>query len=664
MSLLSPTLLFLLSTGCGDGLVQLGGETSDDSELTIDADADGDGIPADEDCDDEDPEVYPGAEEGDEADGIDQDCNGVADDKSVCQDGLADYDDLEEAVNDAPDGFTLMVCAGTYSVSLRIDDKELGIVAIEGPALTTLQGDGEQVVRVDGRGELYLEGFTITGGQAEQGAGVSCDGAELTMVGNEVVGNQGGDGAGLYTEDCDVDIQGNVFADNEGSAWGGGGGFYNSEGEVRGNLFQANIALEGGGFAISGGEIQAIENEVRGNLATTTDEEYRGAGSGGGGVWIDGKAELRGNVIADNTSAYNGGGLISFQGTGDLEGNTISGNVSQEDGGGLYFNYASSRVEGNTISNNEAWDDAGGLRSYVGRLVIVDNLFEENSAGDDGGGLKMSHSSNTVRDSTFIGNRAGDAGGGLELDNETADVSGCFFQGNEAYRGAGIHSWTNEGRFTISDSVFLENTAQDCGGALSFDNAPYRVTLENLELTDNYAGDGAAICLDYVLIDPGEETERYYASDVRLVNSYVSDNDAGDDGGIAYVKAGQLLLLNVTTHDNDSPESGGFSVKAEGTLSVSNSIISGVDGNVVYLEDDGQAEFSYTAFWDSEGFVGMESPLGADGNARLEPDFQDADGLDFELGSQSECIDAGDPDIRDTDGSRSDMGASGGPGAQ
>ena len=664
MSLLSPTLLFLLSTGCGDGLVQLDVDDNTEIEAESDADADGDGTPADEDCDDENPDVFPGADEGDTADGIDQDCNGVADDKSVCQDGLADYDDLEEAVDDAPDGFTLLVCAGSYSVSLRIDDKELGIVAIEGPEQTTLDGGGEQVVSVGGRGELYLEGFTITSGKAEQGGGVACDGAELTMVGNEVLGNQGGDGAGLYTEDCDVEIQGNVFSGNIATGWGGGAGFNDSEGEIRGNLFQDNSALEGGGFAISSGRVEAIENEVRSNVATTTDEEYRGAGSGGGGVWIDGGTALRGNLITNNTSAYNGGGVISFQGTGDLEGNTISDNLSQEDGGGLYFNYASSRIEGNTISGNEAWDDAGGLRSYVGRLDIVDNLFEGNLAGDDGGGLKMSHSSNTVRDSTFIGNRAGDAGGGLELDNETADVSGCFFQGNEAYRGAGIHSWTNEGRFTISDSVFLENTAQDCGGALSFDNAPYRVTLENLELTDNAASDGAALCIDYVLIDPGEENERYLLSDVRLVNSYVSDNDAGDDGGIAYVKAGTLNLLNVTTHDNDSPESGGFSVKLEGQLRVSNSIISGVDGNVVYLEDDGQAEFSYTAFWDSTGFVGMESPLGSDGNAVLDPDFQDADGLDFDLGSQSECIDAGDPDIQDNDGSRSDMGATGGPDAQ
>ena len=662
MILLLPSLLLSLSIGCGDGLAQIGGEQV--SELEGDVDADGDGFTADEDCDDEDGEVYPGADEGDDADGIDQDCSGVADDKTVCEDGLADYDDLEDAVDDAPDGFTLMVCAGRYEVSLRIDDKELGIVALEGPDVTTLDGDGDQVVRVDGRGELYLEGFTITGGEAEQGAGVACDGAELTMVGNEVVGNTGIDGVGLYTDDCDIDIQGNVFSDNEGAGWGGGAGFVGSEGEVLGNLFQSNTALEGGGLAISGGRVEAIENEVRGNSATTTDEEYRGAGSGGGGVWIDGRTVLRGNTIADNTSAYNGGGVISFQGTGDLEGNTVTGNVSQEDGGGLYFNYASSRIEGNTISNNEAWDDAGGLRSYVGRLVIVDNLFEENSAGDDGGGLKMSHSSNSVLDSTFIGNRAGDAGGGLELDNETADVSGCFFQGNEAYRGAGIHSWTNEGRFTISDSVFLENSAQDCGGALSFDNAPYRVTLQNLELTDNAASDGAALCIDYVLIDPGEESEHYLLSDVRLVNSYVSDNDAGDDGGIAYVKAGELLLLNVTTHDNDSPESGGFSVKGEGTLRVSNSIISGVDGNVVYLEEDGQAEFSYTAFWDSAGFIGMDNPMGSSGNASLDPDFQDADGLDFDLGSQSECIDAGDPDIRDNDGSRSDMGATGGPGAQ
>ena len=46
-----------------------------------DTDGDGDGVPAGEDCDDDDPEVHPGAEEI--CDGVDNDCDGVVDDAGL-----------------------------------------------------------------------------------------------------------------------------------------------------------------------------------------------------------------------------------------------------------------------------------------------------------------------------------------------------------------------------------------------------------------------------------------------------------------------------------------------------------------------------------------------------------------------------------------------------
>lgn len=65
----SPTLLLiLLSTACGGGGVEvIPAATPDNDE---------DGFDADEDCDDRDPEVWPGAPEIPD-DGVDQDCDGA-----------------------------------------------------------------------------------------------------------------------------------------------------------------------------------------------------------------------------------------------------------------------------------------------------------------------------------------------------------------------------------------------------------------------------------------------------------------------------------------------------------------------------------------------------------------------------------------------------------
>ena len=96
--MLTPLLTLLAITACdsaikldGDSGLDTATESETDSETPDDdssdprpGDADGDGSPTGEDCDDADPTSFPGGDEGETADGVDQDCSGLADDVRGC----------------------------------------------------------------------------------------------------------------------------------------------------------------------------------------------------------------------------------------------------------------------------------------------------------------------------------------------------------------------------------------------------------------------------------------------------------------------------------------------------------------------------------------------------------------------------------------------------
>ena len=404
---------------------------------------------------------------------------------------------------------------------------------------------------------------------------------------------------------------------------------------------------------------------IRREDALDFSEEDWDAGGGGGGLWTNGDNAVHNNVIARNSSGYNGGGAFLQRVDADVVGNTIEDNTCGKDGAGIYFSVSSGTVSGNTIRGNQASDDAGGLRMFYGQTSILDNVFEGNSAGDDGGGAKVSHSEHTFAGNTFTDNVAGDAGGGLELDNDSSHVEDCTFEGNRARRGAGLHNWRTETRFTIEDSEFRGNEASDCGGAMSFDNSPYRISLRRLVFEGNTAVDGAAICTDLVYRDPDEVggQENYYQDTVLdLASLLFIDNAASDDGGALYFKAGVVDIRNITIDGGGGY--GAIAVKGS-PVTMTSSIISDFDGYGMIVEDSdpsgvGTLDVSYSDIWDTDGVNGMSNPVGSDGNISENPDYTG----DLELSSGSPCIDAGDPSgPSDADGSRADMGAYGGPDA-
>ena len=99
---------------------------------------------------------------------------------------------------------------------------------------------------------------------------------------------------------------------------------------------------------------------------------------------------------------------------------------------------------------------------------------------------------------------------------------------------------------------------------------------------------------------------------------------------------------------------------------IKNNIVSGGLRGIVGVEEDGyqcNPQVSYNDLWNNEvnyymyGGASVDTSLG--GNIYSDPMFVGGD--DYHLQYGSPCIDAGDPNIKDPDSSRSDIGCYGGP---
>ncbi len=170
MTLILLTLLF----SCPGTPDEPGEDTDESGAEPGGADADGDGHGAAVDCDDADPAIHPGANESDTpCDGVDNDCDGRIDGGFRVPD---DYALPSEAVAAASGGDSVCVGPGTYVDNVRFGGKDIQLIGVAGAAATVLMGatGGGSVVRFEDHesADALLRGFTISGGEAESGAGI------------------------------------------------------------------------------------------------------------------------------------------------------------------------------------------------------------------------------------------------------------------------------------------------------------------------------------------------------------------------------------------------------------------------------------------------------------------------------------------------------------
>jgi predicted outer membrane repeat protein len=506
----------------------------------------------------------------------------------------------------------------------------------------------------DDGASLELQDVSIASPTASlDGGAFYIDGASMTAAGVDIESSTAaaGRGGAIFADDySQVDWTGGSIVDSAATgASGAGGAVALAEGSSL-RMVDARVrdalASDGGAFdAQDGSAIDLTGVTVRGAVALadgggarlddastlTTDGTSFSECSADSGAAIhlaSGSSLVdAGGTYADNTSGGDGGAIaVAGDGAVEMAAARFSGNECEGDGGAIYAGDAALDLTGGSFTRNAAGGDGGALATGTGAATVDGVSFSDNAAGGSGGAI-FAAAEALVSNASFEDNAA-DGDGGAIVALSDLDAWEVSASGNQGGDDGGV-VFAEGGVVTLARS-YLHGNAATRGGAVAL-ASPAAATLSNLRITDNRATrDGGGV---HVQADV----------EVELVNNTFAGNDAAGDGGHAFLY-GPVSFIN-------------------------NILLQAIDGGGAYGTDASSDRY-YNVAWDNAGgdWTGWDAPVGS-GNQAADPELTaytpDGDKSDDDLAPVlgSPCIDSGSPAIVDADGSRSDIGAFGGPDA-
>ena len=458
---------------------------------------------------------------------------------------------IQEAVNQGIDGCVVWVTNGTYTLTSQVTVAHgITVRSVNGRTNTILDGNLANRCFHLADTSAVVDGFTITRGYANGGAGVYCDGGGTVQ--NCTISNNAAEvfGGGVHCVNGGW-IRDSIIASNS-ACWGGGvccdGGGTVSNCVVNANVSPRVDQGSGGGiYCYPGG--MAVDCTLRDNYSAR----------GGGGLRLWGGAAIR-CLIVSNEADWGGGVLGTATGTLDtciLKSNRaaggggllcdgamivtkcdISGNTGSNGAGGMDASQSGSIISSCIISNNTAAGNngyGGGVNMNAGNLMIssticsnqaaqrgggvycngsaISNCFITGNSATFGGGLNLN--GGTLDLCTISGNRGSNGAGGMDASGSSGIIRNCFINNNTAAGdngyGGGLNM--NEGNLIISSTICSNQAAQGGGGVechyggravdcnISFNSAAWRGggvdcnyggVVTNCTIRENTATDGSA----------------------------------------------------------------------------------------------------------------------------------------------------------------------------
>lgn len=374
---------------------------------------------ADGDCDDAAANIHPFAAEV-PCDGLDQDCDGLFGEVATVE-GAASYDTILGAVEAVPDGGKVWVCDGTWSELIDIDEnRNLTIAGWSGDATAVvLDGlDTTALIRIQAYGSLTLEDMTLTRGNGLIDGLAEKGGGALSVIEAAFVGRR------------------LRFIDNS-TIYRGGAVFISSHSGSTGSSVSA--AFEDCTF---------ISNSAAGGAS---------GGAIGTYVFVDESLDLQvdGCTFEDNEASQIGGD-ISFSGFGPaaaaISNSSFTGAQAGGEGGSMFFYSDPTTLALSDVTIQGASSEGGGGAIYFWAVVS---------------GSTMSIESSTISDC-----HTGSSGGGIKVGSFYVPIAvslrSLVVEGSSAVEGGGIDALLRDSSILeMEDVTFRGNSVEDLGGALS-----------------------------------------------------------------------------------------------------------------------------------------------------------------------------------------------------
>ena len=290
------------------------------------------------------------------------------------------------------------------------------------------------------------------------------------------------------------------------------------------------------------------------------------------------------------------------------------------------------RLDGLGIQNGTGFSGGGvwaGGTAVVANCFIKNNLAVEDPTANmqiypsgHGGGVFITDTA-LVTDCKIVNNRARRGGGGVAMDKFAIMENSILFSNSNL-------------------SAPLSEPPYSGGGVFISDHS-FGVVVRNCRFTRNRTlGIGGGVCVD---------------GNTTISNCIFNYNIARVGGGGFALAAGNSIdLVNCTFYRNSASQNDHYSIISFGDLNILNCIVS----RGILVDRVNNKFYSINSTY---SLIQEVTVAGGTGNIIANPLFVDPENSDFRLEAESPAINAGHPgnEYKDSNGSRNDMGAFGGP---